>query len=224
MIASQMFLGTAAALITSSTAFIAPMAVRSAAPASSASGLKMSAGSDYVATLPGAPFGDGKIFDPLSLSDGAAPGDIKKWREAEIKHGRVAMLASLGILVAEEYHPLFMGKDFIGPAIIHFQEISAQFPEFWAFALLGMALVEYNTIMTAFAQPSFVTGEGGLKEDYSPGDLGFDPLNIKPKTEEAFDAMKTKELNNGRLAMIGTAGMLVQELVNGQDILPNLFS
>jgi len=35
------------------------------------------------------------------MSDGAAPGDIKKWREAEIKHGRVAMLASLGVLVAE---------------------------------------------------------------------------------------------------------------------------
>ncbi|CAM9172203.1 unnamed protein product, partial [Ectocarpus fasciculatus] len=59
----------------------------------------MSAGSDYVATLPGAPFSDGKIFDPLGLSDGAAPGDIKKWREAEIKHGRVAMLASLGVIV-----------------------------------------------------------------------------------------------------------------------------
>ena len=35
------------------------------------------------------------------MSDGAAPGDIKKWREAEIKHGRVAMLASLGVIVAE---------------------------------------------------------------------------------------------------------------------------
>ncbi len=35
------------------------------------------------------------------MSDGAAPGDIKKWREAEIKHGRVAMLAALGVLVAE---------------------------------------------------------------------------------------------------------------------------
>ena len=42
-----------------------------------------------------------QIFDPLNLSDGAEPGDIKKWREAEIKHGRVAMLASLGVIVAE---------------------------------------------------------------------------------------------------------------------------
>ncbi|CAM9671883.1 unnamed protein product [Pylaiella littoralis] len=216
---TQMFLGTAATLIASSTAFVAPMAVRSAVPTASSSSLKMSDGSDYVATLPGAPFGDGKIFDPLGLSDGAAPGEIKKWREAEIKHGRVAMLASLGVLVAEEYHPFFMGPDYIGPAVDHFQEISAQYPEFWAFSLLGMAFIEYNTITTAFDTPSAVTGEGGLKEDYSPGDLGFDPLGIKPQDEEALEVMQTKELNNGRLAMIGIAGMLVQELVNPADIL-----
>ena len=58
---TQLFLGTAATLIASSTAFVAPMAVRSVAPAASSSSLKMSAGSDYVATLPGAPFGDGKV-------------------------------------------------------------------------------------------------------------------------------------------------------------------
>ncbi|CAN0235890.1 unnamed protein product [Ectocarpus sp. 6 AP-2014] len=216
---SNMFLGTAATLIASSTAFVAPMAVRSAAPASSASALKMSAGSDYVATLPGAPFGDGKIFDPLGLSDGAEPGEIKLWREAEIKHGRVAMLATVGVIVAEQYHPLFMGPDYIGPAVDHFQEISAQFPEFWAFSLLGMAFIEYNTITKAYAEPSAVTGEGGLREEYSPGNLGFDPLNLKPKDQAGLEKMQTKELNNGRLAMIGIAGMLVQELVNPADIL-----
>ncbi|CAM9670760.1 unnamed protein product [Pylaiella littoralis] len=214
-----MFLGTAATLIASSSAFVGPMAVRSLSPTASSSSLKMSAGSDYVASLPGAPFSDGKIFDPLGLADGANVKDVKLWREAELKHGRVAMLAALGILVAEEYHPFFMGPDYIGPAVDHFQEISAQYPEFWAFSLLGMAFIEYNTITTAYASPSVVTGEGGLKEDYSPGDLGFDPLNIKPKSQEALEVMQTKELNNGRLAMIGVAGMLVQELVNPADIL-----
>eukprot|EP00737_Agarophyton_chilense_P005619 gb/GEZJ01008896.1/.p1 GENE.gb/GEZJ01008896.1/~~gb/GEZJ01008896.1/.p1 ORF type:complete len:244 (-),score=26.37 gb/GEZJ01008896.1/:635-1309(-) len=217
---TQLFLGTAATLIASSTAFVAPMAaLRPAAPSASSSSLKMSAGSDYVATLPGAPFSDGKIFDPLGLSDGAEPEEIKLWREAEIKHGRVAMLASLGVLVAESYHPFFMGPDYIGPAVDHFQEISAQYPEFWAFSLLGMAFIEYNTITKAYAEPSAVTGEGGLKEDYSPGDLGFDPLGLKPKTEAELETMQTKELNNGRLAMIGIAGMLVQELINPANIL-----
>ena len=62
MVASQMFLGTAATLIASSTAFVAPMAVRSVAPARSSLRLQMqSAGSAYVETLPGAPFGDGKV-------------------------------------------------------------------------------------------------------------------------------------------------------------------
>eukprot|EP00903_Cladosiphon_okamuranus_P009599 g9138.t1 len=217
---TQLFLGTAATLIASSSAFVAPMAVRSVAPAAASSGLKMqSAGSAYVETLPGAPFGDGKIFDPLGLSDGAEPGEIKLWREAEIKHGRVAMLASLGVLVAESYHPFFMGPDYIGPAVDHFQEISAQYPEFWVFSLLGMAFVEYNTITKAYAEPSAVTGEGGLKDEYSPGDLGFDPLGLKPKTEAELMTMQTKELNNGRLAMIGIAGMLVQELINPANIL-----
>ncbi|CAM9185170.1 unnamed protein product [Ectocarpus sp. 8 AP-2014] len=213
---SNMFLGTAATLIASSAAFVTPMAVRSAAPASSASVLKMSAGTDYLATLPGA---NGKIFDPLELADGADPGDIKLWREAEIKHGRVAMLATVGVVVAEQYHPFFMGPDYIGPAVDHFQEITAKFPQFWAYSLLGMAFIEYNTIKKAYAEPSPVTGKGGLRDEYSPGDLGFDPAKIKPKDQAGLEKMQNKELNNGRLAMIGIVGMLVQELVNGQDIL-----
>ncbi|CAM9483362.1 unnamed protein product [Ascophyllum nodosum] len=218
-----MSLGAIASLITitSSAAFIASTpSVRFIAPAASPSSLKMqSDGSIYLGTLPGAPFGDGKIFDPLGLSDGAAPSEIKKWREAEIKHGRVAMLAALGILVAEQYHPFFMGPDYVGPAVSHFQEITAQYPKFWVFSLLGMAFIEYNTIAKAFETPSTVTGEGGLKKDYSPGDLGFDPLGLKPQDEEELRVIQTKELNNGRLAMIGVAGMLVQELVHPANIL-----
>merc|ERR1719408_922302 len=64
--------------------------------------------------LPGAlaPMGD---FDPLGL----APEDLtemKRFREAEVTHGRVAMTAVLGFLVAESFHPLF-GGNIGGPAI-----------------------------------------------------------------------------------------------------------
>lgn len=82
-------------------AFIAPSAHMAFPTSASSSALRMSAGTDYVSTLPGAPFSDGKVWDPVGLSDGADPTDIKKWREAEIKHGRVAMLASVGVLIAE---------------------------------------------------------------------------------------------------------------------------
>lgn len=42
---------------------------------------------------------------------------------------------------------------------------------------------------------------GGMKEDYTPGDLGFDPLGIKPSGLNDLMKMQTKELNNGRLAV-----------------------
>ena len=57
-----------------------------------------------------------------------------------------------------------------------------------------------------------------LRENYTPGDLGFDPLGLLPKDEAGILAMKNKELNNGRLAMIAVAGMTVQELVTGDKL------
>jgi len=44
-----------------------------------------------------------------------------------------------------------------------------------------------------------------------PGDLGFDPLGLKPTDPDELVAMQTKELQNGRLAMIAAAGFLAQE-------------
>lgn len=55
-------------------------------------------------------------------------------------------------------------------------------------------------------------------------DLGFDPLGLKPDTAEELDIMATKELQNGRLAMLAAAGFMAQELVNGKGILENLQS
>mmetsp|Transcript_10876 Transcript_10876/g.32070 ORF Transcript_10876/g.32070 Transcript_10876/m.32070 type:complete len:100 (-) Transcript_10876:333-632(-) len=56
-----------------------------------------------------------------------------------------------------------------------------------------------------------------LREGYLPGDLGFDPMGLKPKGEAELLAMQNKELNNGRLAMLAIAGMTAQELVTGQQ-------
>ena len=54
--------------------------------------------------------------------------------------------------------------------------------------------------------------------DREPGDLGFDPLNLKPKGASELKDMQAKELNHGRLAMIATAGMVAQELATGEKL------
>ena len=54
---------------------------------------------------------------------------------------------------------------------------------------------------------------------HRPGNLGFDPLGYLAKMDEVSGfAMQNKELNNGRLAMIGVAGMAGQELASGAPI------
>jgi len=192
---------------------------QSARPVAARSALKMSAEG-----LPGAlpPVG---FFDPLGLSAGKTDGEIKKIREAELKHGRVSMLAFLGILVGESFNPLFDGK-ISGPAIYQFQQADDLVSYFWVGVLFVIALVEGQNILTGWESPAETnarkSGVAELRSDYVNGDLGFDPLNLKPTTEEGFNELRTKELQNGRLAMLGVAGIVAQELVNGKGVIENL--
>ena len=54
-------------------------------------------------------------FDPAGFLEGKSELEVNRYREAELTHGRVGMLASLGFLVQEKFHPLFSGDG--GPAI-----------------------------------------------------------------------------------------------------------
>merc|ERR1711990_595160 len=73
-----------------------------------------------------------------------------------------------------------------------------------------------------FSVFSFNSPFGGelwtIRSDYEPGNLGFDPLGLKPEKAADLAEMQTKELNNGRLAMIATAGMIGQELVTKEKL------
>lgn len=184
-------------------------------------------GGEYAASLPGAPFGmaaEGKYFDPAGLATKQDPEVVKKWREAELKHGRVAMLAALGIMVAEVFHPLFMGPLYVGAAIFHFQEITTTYPLFWVGSLALVAFIEGQTILDAWGSVSPVTGVGNLKEDYYPGDLGFDPLGLAPKDGDDFRLIQSQELDLGRYAMIGVLGMIAQECVDGKGIIEHVLT
>ena len=52
--------------------------------------------------------------------------------------------------------------------------------------------------------------------------LKSDPLGLKPSDPAELATLQTKELNNGRLAMLAVAGIIAQELVNGKGVLENL--
>jgi hypothetical protein len=152
-------------------------------------------------------------FDPIGFSTPTTAGKLLFYREVELKHGRVAMLAALGILVGEQFHPLF-GGNIDTPAIYAFQETPLQ--TFWPAVVAALAIPEVYSVFT-FQDPA--QGEQwAIREDHEPGNLGFDPLGLKPTDEKELIEMKTKELNNGRLAMIAVAGMVAQELVTGQKL------
>jgi light-harvesting complex I chlorophyll a/b binding protein 1 len=57
-----------------------------------------------------------------------------------------------------------------------------------------------------------------IRDDHEAGDLGFDPLGLKPTDPAELKEMQTKELNNGRLAMIAAAGMILQEVASGTKL------
>ena len=140
---------------------------------------------------------------------------LKRYREAELTHGRVAMLASLGFLVGESgFTPLFEGKiDGIG--INQFWQVPTGF---WPVILLFIAVPETFRALRGWMEPTVPENYFQLRPGYTPGDLDFDPLGLKPEDPEALKEMQTKELQHGRLAMLAAAGMIVQELQTGATL------
>jgi hypothetical protein len=167
--------------------------------------------------LPGAisPLG---FFDPLGFTKDGDLNKIKRIREAEIMHGRVSMMAVVGYLIGENTPTIAFGFEHttIGNDQLALIPTAVLFPFF-----LAINISEAFRASKGWVAPSPDT-LFTLREGYYPGDLGFDPLGLKPTGAKDFASMQSKELSNGRLAMLAVAGMCVQELVNGEGILQNL--
>merc|ERR1719213_367432 len=101
---------------------------------------------EFAKSMPGVtdPLG---FFDPAGFcsADGVTEGKIKFYREVELKHGRIGMLAALGFAVGENFHPLF-GGDIDVPSYLAFQETPLQ--TFWPAVVLAIAIPEVFSVFS----------------------------------------------------------------------------
>ena len=161
-----------------------------------------------------APFEDG--FDPLGLAGKFDRNLMLRSREAELKHGRVAMLAVLGFFVSEEFHPL---EDLVDNGIPVPADFASQAtweqpglrPLLIGF-LISVGVAELRSISATWDM-SF-ENRGTVRDDVKLGGYAESgPWASDKISPEAFEAKQLAELNNGRLAMIGIAGIVAQEFV-----------
>jgi len=136
-------------------------------------------------------------FDPAGFTTNEPT--FRKLRTAEIKHGRVAMMAALGAVVQ------------------HY----IQLPGFESVPK-GLGAVNVSPGREAAIALILITGALELAvwtedEDKEPGNFG-DPLGLGQYTED----MRAREINNGRFAMFAAIGIISAELLTGKDAIQQL--
>jgi len=65
---------------------------------------------------------------------------------------------------------------------------------------------------------------GLMRDTYYPGDISFDPFEIRPEDPEEFEIMVTKELQHGQLAVFAASGFFAQELMDGKGFFEHFAS
>jgi len=134
------------------------------------------------------------FFDPAGFCKKGDLAGFRNLRAAEIKHGRVAMMAALGAVV--QHYVKFPGFEKV-PSGLGAVEVAPGTVGFGAlFVLAGfLELVAWT--------------EDPSKE---PGNFG-DPAGLSQYTQE----FRERELNNGRFAMFAAIGIIAAELYTGKD-------
>lgn len=141
------------------------------------------------------------FFDPLGFSLDASPEKFARYREVELKHGRISMLAVLGYVVPEFYR--WPGDiDLHGTA---FADIPNGLD-----AISGLPAVGWAQM---FGIIGLVETEGLWKFAVGEPDL----------PEEILRKRQTQELQNGRLAMLGALELLHHDIVtDGEPLVQGL--
>ena len=141
-------------------------------------------------------------FDPLQIAD--TPDKLAWYREAEVKHARLAMLAAFGWPVSEIFNfGQLLNGDGRAPSLLNggLGEVNIAY---WA-AVAGVAV---------YWESKGLDKQFGKKDDYLPGMLGFDPLGADS------EGMRSAEITNGRVAMLAITAYAFEEALTKAPIFP----
>jgi len=207
---------TLAATLTASTCAFAPSQMTT--PISSSLGV--ATGFEEVGGEPWDPLGFGKFEDANDTFPNMFPKS-QYLQEAEIKHGRMSMLAWTGVWATHE-GGMGLGMHIPGMPV----------ESDWTKAL--SATIAEQPVLFAAVLAFISIGEGESvgysgdnwrnKSTKTPGDAGFDLLGMKKKlSDEQKARYKIVELKNGRLAMIAMASLFAFESIPGSVPLMDLF-
>ncbi|CAJ1362820.1 unnamed protein product, partial [Effrenium voratum] len=134
-------------------------------------------------------------FDPLNLGNTDAKMD--RYTAVEIKHGRVAMIATVGYIMPEIFR--FPGCEAFSHGLGAFESIPL---EGW---VQLVALVGAHEVLVKPRQGGMGLYDFGLGTELIDG---IDDAELERK--------QTSERNNGRLAMIAIMGLMVQDGMFGE--------
>jgi len=142
-------------------------------------------------------------FDPLNFSSNM--NSLNWYRESELKHGRLAMLATVGWVISELTHnsiastfgfDSIVGSNDQVPSVLN-GGLDKVNPLFWLEVVCVAAVLEFLAI------------EKG--DNREPGNFSFDPFQLSGKSMEEKIYVQESEIFNGRLAMLAITGFAIQE-------------
>jgi hypothetical protein len=212
---AKLFL-TLTALLTASVSAFTPSKLSTP----SATTLSAATGFEEVGGEPWDPLGLGKLEEAADTFPNMFPMS-QFLQEAEIKHGRMSMLAWTGVWAT---HVGGMGLGMHIPGMPDEAD--------WTKAL-GVVFAEQPAL--AFSVLAFISIAEGESVGYTgdnwrnkstktPGNLGLDPWGFGSRLSEEDKARyKIVELKNGRLAMIAMASLFAFESIPGSVPLMDLF-
>merc|ERR1711988_1205342 len=147
------------------------------------------------------------FWDPAGFTKDGDQANFKRRRSIEIKHGRIAMLATMGYITPE-----VAGKwGGLCADGLPFSDIPN--------GLAALKVVPFAGWLQMFLYCGAVEASSGLGRDAfgdtTPGDMGWKPPFFKDGTPEKKKTRLAAELANGRLAMMAIIGMLFQDGLTG---------